>query len=257
MALSSPGILSISYLVHPEIHRRTLPPGCAPGEKPRVLVVVLQVAQSDVSTLPFNELWLFSQCVVEGQPAWYALANIVGSGGDVVFGRDVFGYPSKQGTIDIDVTKDEFSVTGTRLGRQFFGASTRTSGKPIPPGAGQMRVVGLKACPSMGSHRSGGKLTIQPWTVQCFDAFALSPDSIAIEMPDTSSPGMIGKRDPWFELKPLRIESVSLARGVVKRMPARYMDKVPTWEPYFLERCDGCLNPDEALRGGGNDTFLV
>ena len=44
---------------------------------------------------PFHEIWLFARCLREGREAWYALSHLVGPDGDVVFGRETFGYPSR------------------------------------------------------------------------------------------------------------------------------------------------------------------
>ena len=41
-----------------------------------------------------------SRCLRQGREAWYALAHLVGPEGDVVFGRETFGYPSRSAAID-------------------------------------------------------------------------------------------------------------------------------------------------------------
>jgi hypothetical protein len=255
--LSPIHIISIEYLIDSAIHRRTLPPGCDPGQEPRILILALQVEKSDVSTVPFNELWLFSRCIVGGWLAWYALANTVGVGGDVIFGRDAFGYPSKLGKVNIEEKDNCFNIVGNRLGRDFFLARGKMSGRPTKSLSRQVLIVGLKSYPIPGDHRFQGRLVIQPWNVQSSNSFPVLLDDLTIEMPDTSSPGNIGKRDPWFELKPVRIESATIEKGTVRRLFASYAGEVPNWEEYFLDRCDGCLSPEEASRGGGNDTFLV
>lgn len=257
IVLSPINVLSIEYLIDSAVHHRTLPSGCDPGQDPRILILALQVERSDVSTVPFNELWLFSRCFVGGKKAWYALANTVGVGGDVIYGRDVFGYPSKQGRVNIEMKDKYFNVVGNRLDRDYLLVKGKSSGRTIQSLNRQMLMVGLKAYPIPEDHRFRGRLVLQPWEVESFNSFPVQLDDLTIEMPDTSSPGTIGKRDPWFELKPVRVESAAVTRGTMRRMYGSYAGEVPNWEEFFLERCDGCLSPEEATVSGGNDTFLA
>lgn len=260
IAVDQADIVSIEYEVSPDKHARTLPSECQPGAEPRIRILGLQAWQSDISSQPFAELWLFSRCIINGQPAWYALSHVMGEHGDVFFGRDTFGYPSRKGNISVEVKEDAFSLSGHRLQRDFFkcrsplGHSERTLKKD------SFDVLGVRLFHVVNQpHRYEGRFVKQSWEIEMeMESLAgTSFNKLKIEMPETLSPGLIGKRDTWFELIPDRILSVSAGRGVIRRGPGVDSGSTDNLFQLSIERCDGSLEPLSALSGTSKATFFL
>ena len=96
-------LVDVKLEIDPEIHAQTLPPSCNPGSEAMLRILAMRVEASDLSPQPFNELFLFSRFELDGKPAYYAIADIVGLHGDVLFGRETYGHPSKMGDVDIEI----------------------------------------------------------------------------------------------------------------------------------------------------------
>ena len=86
-------VLDLTCALEPALHARTAPAPFVAGRLPRIRFIAMSVEVSDVSTVPYGEIWLLSACEHAGEPAWLALSNIVTHGGDVLAGREVWGNP--------------------------------------------------------------------------------------------------------------------------------------------------------------------
>jgi acetoacetate decarboxylase len=230
-------LVDITYELDPEVHRRTLPPPCPPGERPEARILAIRVNESDFSPRPFVELWLMSRCEVAGAPAWYALSHIVGWDGDVCFGRETFGYPSKLGEPEITSDGLQYNIRGRRLYRDFFQAAVPLS--LAPPGAHRDRfeVLGIHTHPWQDTPRAD--IVGQPWTVEIAAARKANLPYVELFFPRTPSHGKIGLPDPWFELEPRRLLAVVAGSGVMRRFPCRTLADLPGFADWFIERLDG------------------
>jgi hypothetical protein len=224
-----------------EIHSETLPPQFTPGLRLRMLA--LRVDAGDLSPQPFQEVWLFSYGLLEKERVWYALSHIVTSGGDVTFGRETFGYPSRLGEVEVVATPTNFSVLGRRHGRDLVYAEGWQQGFSTGTSLLQMRVAGLRAGPFGSTQPVGGELIVQPWHFQGQLSQVL-PESIGFEFPEPQSRN--GVTDPWFEFNPVRVAAVSVMHyGSMQREPGQTVAQWPDFQPFYRERCDGIL-PGEA-----------
>ena len=128
LALELRDLVQVDLRVSPELHARTAAARSRSGAEPLVRILALDVSTSDVSTQPFHELWLFARCLREGREAWYALSHLVGPDGDVVFGRETFGYPSRMAAIEWSRDGDSFAIAASRLGRRVVDLAAASSG---------------------------------------------------------------------------------------------------------------------------------
>ena len=259
ISLAPVNLIDIEMEVTPENHARTLPPQCKRGDRPVVRILAVQVGASDISTLPFNELWLFSRCEADGKPAYYALSHIVDGGGDVIYGRETLGYPSKMGTVELKLEKNSIDVCGRRLDRDFFHCAATISPKAKPSRKDQLAVLGIQMHPFKTEQAPYAELILQPWEVHCGNLHGAVAGDIKIDFPDSQSPGFIGRPDPWFELQPCRVIRLNMSQGEIYRKPAGSLGALPNFLPYYIERYDGIFgaNLDKLILEGSKASFFV
>ena len=106
-------VIDVQFMVGRELHAELVPPPCRGGIRPILRLMALRVDSSEISIEPFDELWLFASCLVENHWAWYALTHVAGPGGDVIFGRETFGYPSRMGDVSAVLRPDGFDLLRT------------------------------------------------------------------------------------------------------------------------------------------------
>ncbi|MCB1022558.1 MAG: acetoacetate decarboxylase family protein [Acidobacteria bacterium] len=230
-------IVEIDAMISREAHEALVPPICRTAGRPMIKMLGLRVGGGDLSPVPYSEAWLFAFTITANRMAWYAVSHIVGEGGDLTFGRDVFGYPSKSGAPDIVVTPVDFSMSVKRMGREvafadgpFHGFSTGTSLAQLP-------MVSLRA-------RAGGKgaeLVYQMWTFQG-RRNRVDPAAFQMAFAADPAPGLEQRPDPWYELGSTQPAMLSvMENAVMQRTPGEVVAELPQFEEFYRERCDGVL----------------
>ncbi len=141
---------------------------------------------------PFHELWLLARCLREGREAWYALSHLVGPDGDVVFGRETFGYPSRMASIEWSRDGESFAIAASRLGRRVVELARRRQRRRLLEEDTRLAVeiVGLRLHPPYRAMTENGfvepgpraDLVAQPWTFEL-----RSSDSLASLAASSSS----------------------------------------------------------------------
>jgi hypothetical protein len=252
--------------ISPEIHARMLPPGLEPGSEPVVRILALDVETSDLSTRPFHELWLLARCLRQERAAWYALAHLVGPDGDVVYGRETFGYPSRMASIEWSRDDGAIALLLSRLGRRVFEleatVGAAASNRAASAGAD---VIGLRLHPpyrvmtEQGFVEPGPRadLVAQTWTLELSGARTIDPATAKLDFPAQPGPGRIGKPDPWYELAGAAVISIETGRGLNRRGPGVELGRLDRYEPFYAERFDGAMTAHEATSGEARHTFLV
>jgi len=237
-----------------ELHRQTLPPGVDAGDEHVVRFMALDVTSSDISTVPFKELWLLVRCRDAGAAGWYALSNIVGPGGDVLLGRETYGYPSKTGSVAVDSSPKQIGFSGDRLLREFV----RAWGQPGSNTAFKTEntiVVGIAARfnrPETDDVQRA-RFVSQPWRIESTgEGRALKNPSLTLST--KPAPGRIGLPDPWFELQPAKILKAWAGPIRISRMPASKGAAIPEYRRFFMERMDGTQS---AMEQPSTSTFLI
>ncbi len=271
ISLAPIDLVDIELKIDPKTHAKTLPPGCNPSNKPLVRILAIRAKASNISPVPFSELWLLSRCEINGKLAYYALSHIVGSGGDVTFGRETFGYPSKIGEVELTLHEKDFTVLGRRLGRDFFRCHANLSQPVVGSGEEKFVLLGIQVQPMKletqvnpikDPQAPHANLIGQPWTIHREHSSDATTESATIEFPDSPGPGIIGRPDPWFELHPYRVTRATLSQGVMSRGPGQILKDLPNFMPYFAERYDGICGDNvqqviQMMQQGSKATFLV
>jgi hypothetical protein len=252
-------LVDVRLEIDPSIHAKTLPPGCSPGNEAMLRVLAMRVEASDLSPQPFNELFLMSQFELDGQVAYYPIADVVGEHGDVVFGRETYGLPSKMGDVDIEIGDSDVQILGTRMGREFFRLKAALSPSASVPAEEEMTVVGMNGRPFRPGHPMVADLIKQPWQITYQGSSHVASGEISIEMPDAPGKGAIGRPDPWFEFESCEVRELTVSRVAIGRLPGEVVGEVPKFLRYFVERYDGIAGRDTAkmLLEGSRATFLT
>ncbi len=252
-------LVDVRLEIDPQIHAKTLPPGCSPGNEAMLRVLAMRVEASDLSPQPFNELFLMSQFELDGQVAYYPIADIVGWHGDVLFGRETYGLPSKMGDVDIEIDDDEVQIRGTRMGREFCRLQAALTTTASVPDDEEMTVVGMNGRPFRPGHPMVADLVKQPWQIAHKGSRRVASGSVTIELPDAPGKGVIGRPDPWFEFQSCEVRELTLSRVAIGRLPGEIIGEVPKFLPYFVERYDGIAGRDtpKMMAEGSRATFLT
>ena len=235
----------------PELHAEILPPGCEPGRRPLLRLLVLRAEKGDFSRRPFQEAWLFAYCRVEGRPRWYALSHVTGEGGEVLLGRERFGYPTVEGRVSVGVSPDGFNFSGSRQGREFVRGAGSFRSFSTGLSLSRINIVALRARPFRPDNSPEGELIEQTWFYQGRRHYA-DPRNIEIEFPGDPGSGVdtsdsAPKTTPWFEPAPFQVVSAGAMEDAhMQRGAGRIVQAVPDFEPFYRERCDGVL-PGELL----------
>ncbi len=240
--LSRLEIVETDAMISRETHEALLPPPCRGAGRPMIKILGMRVNDGDDVVVPYDEVWLFAFSIVEGRAAWYMLSHVVGPGGDIVAGRETFGYPSRRGNPEVVVTPIDCSLNGSRKGREFVYADGTFQGFSTGVSLDQIPVVGLR----MKTGSRTGELVYQQWTFQG-RRYRMDPRSIGVECPEGDA---AVKLDPWFQLAPFRLATFSAMDGAnMQRSPGIVVAEVADPTPYYRERCDGVLpwesQPDE------------
>ena len=228
-------IVEVDALIRPEVHAQLLPPPCVFAGRP--LLKVMGIRYTGLGSQPVNELWLLAHCRIGRSTAWYALSHTVGPGGDLVYGREAFGYPSKSGDPRVVISPIDCSLTGSREGREFFYADGGFGGFSTGTSIGRLNIVSLRVRPGQRS----GELVLQQWAYQGRRR-QVNPLAAAMEVPD-SEPQTGGVRlDPWYGLRPIELAAMgALETGGVQRQPGEVVATVEKPDEFYRERCDGVL----------------
>jgi hypothetical protein len=229
-------IVEVDALISPEIHAQLLPPPCIFSGRPQLKV--MGIRYTDVEPAPVNEIWLLAYCRIGRTSAWYTLSHIVGPGGDLVYGREAFGYPTKSGDPSVVVSPIDCSLSGSRRGRQFFYADGGFGGFSTGTSIGRLNIVSLRVRPGQRT----GELVLQQWAYQGRRQ-QVNPITAAMDVPAGDPPaGGVVRFDPWYGLQPMQLAAMgALETGGVQRMPGEVVAAVEKPDEFYRERCDGVL----------------
>ena len=253
IALRSMEAIELDLMISTETHEAMLPPMFRSGGRPMLKVLGLRVHESDLSPEPFQEAWLFAFAIAGGRAGWYAVSHIAEPQGDISYGREAFGYPSKLGVPDVVATPMELSLTIQRLRREVFHAEGMFTGFATGTSLGQLPVLTLRAGPGGES----AEVLYQMWTFQGRRS-RVDPATLRIAASDGAVEGLALKSDPWYELNPLRpISGSAMDGGKMQRNPAESLLVWPDFQQHYRERCDGVLPWEDRPATLRQPTFLT
>jgi hypothetical protein len=233
-------------------HAATLPPPCQPGDDPVIRILAVRAEASDLTTRPFIELWLLSRCLLEGRPGWYALSHTVSWEGDMLFGRETYGYPTKVGDPEVVVDPLHVSLLGRRFQRDFFYGNLPLPLDEPKPHEAELTVIGLRISPKDVEPKV--RYVTQPWRLEIARARHARPEEVSVDFPEEAGPAMIGKNEPFFDFAGATVRSAVVGEGAVRRLPGA-VSPAPVADidiEWFRERSDGMTG-----RAPQSGTYLV
>ena len=121
-------ILTVLWETKPEIVERLIPPPLKPAEKPIVVAYVGNFSRTNWGE-PYLECALFLRAIFDGVEGSYCLAMPVTCDIALAYGREIFGFPKKIGSIQL--SREDNYVNGwvERRGIRFFELKATLSGK--------------------------------------------------------------------------------------------------------------------------------
>lgn len=213
-----------------------LPPPCEPI--PNALIRAMVVRGLDDPR--HDEAWLLVECALQGRRAWYALSHLRSSLGGSAFGREVFGYPTKDGTVTAMIGGNRFGSGVSRRGASLFRADGFYGGFSTGTSLAEMDVATLRLRPATRNSPPFGEVVSQAWYFQGLRQPA-NPASLEASFPAE------GGQEVWNRVGPVRPYAALVLDGAaMQRLPGTVAAEVEDIAPYYRDRCDGAL-PWEAL----------
>ena len=123
--------IGVTYLTRPEIIREVLPPPLEPAGEPLVSVGVGTFGSSNCVGA-FAGGWVDVRAKYNGIEANYCLAMPMSTDVAIIFGRELFGEPKKQGRVRLESDGDVVRGSVERHGIPFLSVEARlTDDEPI------------------------------------------------------------------------------------------------------------------------------
>jgi len=234
--------LMVDFDLPQKTYTRLLPPETRPVTGPHLRMIAAKLGVNDLSPEHYGESWLLVPALLDGQEVWYALAHLVAAGGDVITGREIWGWPTKMAeSVDLTAKGGRLSVTVKRLYRTVMRADVAIKGAPRGLAEERMTVLGVQFT---GTPAPLGALNeryvSQPWEIAISNSQALELNGVKVDFPAEQSPGSIGRSDAWHEFQGLRTVSAIVGQARIKRLPGQVRggDLRPAIRPYLADRND-------------------
>ena len=227
-------IVSVDCVANPRLVERLVPPPCVAD--PNALVRVMTVRGLNDPAL--DEAWLLARCGIDGQRVWYAISHVKNALAGSEFGREVWGYPTKDGAAAALLGANRFTSSVMRGNQSLYRADGAYGGFSTGTSLNEMLVVTLRPKIGTGSEPHAGELQLQPWYYQGlrkpFQRASLQASFPApADNTDANAWNRMGPVDPyWADI----YDDADL-----QRMPATLAGEVADIGPYYRDRCDGRL----------------
>ncbi len=223
-----------------------LPPPCEPLEGGAVRVLTFR----GLAEPGLDEAWLLLECVVGGSRAWYAASHLRPSLEHAAFGREVFGHPTQQGSVQASLGGNRFSAGAERQGRPLYRAWGSYGGFSTGTTIWRMQVAALRIGPSGAGGAPDGEVVVQPWQF-----FGLRQPVVSGSLRASFEPPEPGVRPrPWNRVATMRAASAMVMDAAgIRRLPARVAARVSGIERYYRDRCSGHLPWDSDSAGLRSD----
>ena len=126
-----------------------LPPMTQPAAKPVLRMIAASLGVNDLSPLSYTEVWLLLSARMDGEDVWYALSHLVAPGGDVITGRETWGWPTKMAeAVTISTEGDVLAIGVRRLHREVIDGRLRLNGGATGPSQKGFTVLGVQVPPT-------------------------------------------------------------------------------------------------------------
>ena len=242
--LSGLVIVSVDCVASADLIERVLPPPCEPSTSPMLRVTAIRGLEDP----RLDEAWLLAECSLEGARAWYAISHLRSSVDGSAYGREVFGYPTQEGSVGVQLGGNRFAVHVGRKGRGLFQAWGSYGGFSTGTTLDRMTVAALRLGPGSDTDSRAGQVIVQPWYFQGLRRPVVSGSLDAMFPAGKSGSG----RDTWNTVGPVHAYWAKAMDGAgMQRRPGRVVAEVADVGPYYRDRCGGRLPWEAAASGGG------
>lgn len=224
-------VVSVDAFGGSQATQRLLPPPCEPIPSASIRAVAIRGLDDPRQ----DEAWLLVECALQGRRVWYALSHLRPSVAAAAFGREVFGYPTKDGTVTAMIGGNRFGSGVSRRGVSLFRADGFYGGFSTGTSLAEMNVATLRLRPATRNRTAFGEIVTQSWYFQGLRQPA-NPASL-----DASFPAGEGG-EIWNQVGPIRPYAALVLDGAaMQRRPGRVVAEVKDIAPYYRDRCDGRL----------------
>ena len=217
-----------------------LPPPCIALANPTVRVL----AARGLEDPGLDEAWLFADCSLDGQRAWYAVSHIRPSLAGTEFGRDVLGHPTKDGAVQAMAGGNRFSASVSRDGRSLYQCHGNFGGFSTGTTMANMTVAGMRLRHGPAGGAPHGEIVTQRWHYQ---GLRLPVQRANL---DAWFPAE-GRGEVWGAIGPVQAYGAMVMDSAgMQRRPAAPVARFGEPGPYYRARCDWRLpwNPVDAGR---------
>ena len=233
--LSGVLIVSVDLVADSDALMGWLPPPCTLAEHPLVRVLALR-GLDDPS---LDEAWLLIQCSLEGRRVWYAASHLRPDLDGSEFGREILGYPTQDGRVDVILGARSFAVGVLRRGNTLFHASGIYTGFSTGTTLDDLEVATLRLRAESSALPRGGELIVQPWYYQGLRR-QVQPATVDAALRDSGTGGTASHA--WTRPSAIRTYSATVTdSAVMQRLPGAVVSEIDEVGPYYRDRCDGRL----------------
>ena len=240
-------IISVDCVANPRLLERLVPPPCVAD--PNALVRVMTIRGLNDPAL--DEAWLLARCGIEGQRAWYAISHLKNSLAGSEFGREAWGYPTKDGVASALLGADRFTSSVMRGNHSLYRADGTYGGFSTGTSLNEMLVVTLRPKVGGESELPSGELLLQPWYYQGLrKPFHRETLQASFQAPvDTDD------ANAWNRMGPVDAYWADIYDDAdLQRRPGALVGEVQDIRPYYRDRCDGRLPWEPAPAGAEGGT---
>ena len=235
-------IVSVDCVANPRLLERLVPPPCVAD--PNALVRVMTIRGLNNPAL--DEAWLLARCGIEGQRAWYAISHLKNSLVGSEFGREVWGYPTQDGTASALLGANRFTSSVMRGNHSLYRADGSYGGFSTGTSLNEMLVVTLRPKLDAASEPPRGELLLQPWYYQGLRK-PFHRESLMASFP---APAANTNGNTWNRMGPVDAYWADIYDDAdLQRLPGTLVGEVADIGPHYRDRCDGRL-PWEPLPAG-------
>lgn len=239
-------VVSVDVFGGSQAARGLLPPPCEPIPNASIRAMAMRGLDDPRQ----DEAWLLVECALQGRRVWYALAHLRSSLAGAAFGREVLGYPTKDGTVTAMIGGNRFGAGVSRRGASLFRADGIYGGFSTGTSLAEMNVATLRLRPATRNQAARGEIVTQSWYFQGLRQPA-HPASL-----DASFPAGEG-REVWNRVGPVRPYAAMVLDGAaMQRLPGTVAAEVEDIAPYYRDRCDGAFpweDPGPAVQTESSD----
>ncbi len=226
-------MLGIMYETEPEIIARLLPPPLEPAAEPWALSYISHFPDTNLGP-GYKESALFVRCQYKGEVGNYCLEMPLDGPDDRIYnGRDIYGFPKKDGSISLERNGDRVEGWAERHGVRFVTISTQLTMKMDEPPlkVGPTFLFKFMPAASLKPGFDGPVLLVRQRTEIEYKEFEMGSGQITFEE---------SIHDPWYEVRCKNPIASYFFTGITRMQPGEVVGEADpeVFLPYSFSRTD-------------------